>query len=250
MRSLVVVAVLCGLPLASACLPGDRDAATIEDPAEPGGAPGGALEACAVDADCALAASSCCGCPEFAVSLADPAYQACAGVPCPDAGGACPANVRAACAAGACVVACEPLACPASCEAGFAVDATGCLTCACAGAADLGGCTTDADCVQTRADCCGCAQGGADTAVLAGERAAFDAALACPAAPACPAVDVCDPAAAPRCLQGACSLAPAASPPPGACGRADLPACPAGQVCVVNLSPAASQDGIGVCGAL
>lgn len=214
-----------------------------EDDGAGGGAPGAGLSACLEDRDCVAAAATCCDCPEFAVNVGDPAHRACTGVTCPGQRG-CEPNVRAACDQGDCVLACVELACPVSCPSGYAIDPTGCLSCTCA-APEPGGCAADADCVQTRADCCGCAQGGQDTAVVASERASYDAMLGCPAAPACPAVDVCEPEAAPRCVQGRCELT--SGLPPGACGRADLPACPAGAVCTVNASDAASMQGVGVC---
>ncbi len=212
--------------------------------------PGGSEPAmCARDADCVLAGSHCCDCKTFAVSASDPTVKACAGVVCPGdpTGATCPQGARAACVERACEVVCEPLACDSSCEGGYATDpSTGCLSCACAGSPTLSGCMRDSDCVQTRADCCGCAAGGADTAVLASERDAFDAQLACPTAPLCPGTNTCDPAAEPRCIGGQCQLT-ASSPPPNACGRPDLPPCPAGTVCTVNTEPDANEQGVGVC---
>lgn len=221
----------------------DTSAAGDDDGAGGGSPNGPELSACVEDRDCVAAAATCCDCPAFAVNVDDPAHRACTGVSCPGPSG-CEANVRAACDQGECVLACVELACPTDCPTGYQIDPTGCLSCACA-APDPGGCALDADCVQTRADCCGCAQGGADTAVLGSERDAHDAMLGCPAAPACPDVDVCDPEAAPRCIQGRCELT--AALPPGACGREDLPACPAGDVCSVNTSAPASMQGVGVC---
>jgi hypothetical protein len=112
---------------------------------------------------------------------------------------------------------------------------------------DLGGeCDGDADCVRVRDDCCGCENGGADTAVAAGDAAAHDAALMCPASPACPGGNSCAPDLAARCVQGMCSLV-AGPLPAGACGRADLMACPEGQFCYVNASDQATMHGVGVC---
>jgi hypothetical protein len=109
-----------------------------------------------------------------------------------------------------------------------------------------GGCTADTDCARTRADCCGCQRGGFDTAVLAANRATFDASLMCSAQPFCPGVDTCT-ADVPTCVAGRCALV---SPtlPAGACGRPDLPACPAGEVCIANASDQANMHGVGVCG--
>lgn len=231
-------------PLALAACPIGRETASLgpEDGVDTGGGTNGR---CATDPDCATAAATCCECPAFAVSVGDPAHRACAGVICPPQE-TCPANVRAACDQGTCVLACVELACPLSCDAGFVMDPTGCLSCACA-APDLGGCQQDGDCVETRADCCGCQHGGMDTAVVRGTEAAFDAALGCPPSPACPSVDICEPGAAPRCVQGRCELVSGAGLPAGACGRPDLPVCPSGTVCTVNRDPLASLLGVGVC---
>ena len=104
------------------------------------------------------------------------------------------------------------------------------------------------------ADCCGCARGGADTAVPAAEADAYVMGLGCPANPGevpCPEVTTCAADVGPRCILGQCvlgdsSLGPPPLPP-GACGRADLPACPAGQACVINQDPAGNPLGVGVC---
>ena len=209
---------------------------------------GSTPQRCAIDADCATAAATCCECAAFAVNINDPAHRACTGVTCPGRG-QCPANVRAACDVGQCVLACVELTCDATCAAGYTIDPTGCLSCECAAAVPTtaGGCTLDSDCVQTRADCCGCAQGGADTAVLAATRSSYDANLGCPASPACPSINVCEPGATPQCVQGQCELA-VGGLPPGACGRPDLPACPQGELCKVNVTDQANEHGVGVCG--
>lgn len=204
---------------------------------------GGLMAACEVDTDCVPAAATCCECPTFAIAADDPRVAVCDDVACEPS---CPDNVAAACVAGSCALVCQPLACNATCAAGFAVDSNGCLSCACAPTPDAAdACTDDVDCVRTRADCCGCTGGGADTAVAAADQPAFDAGLMCPAAPQCPGVDTCDPAAAPRCVQGRCALLPDA--PAGACGRPDLPACGAGAACTVNANDQASLYGLGLC---
>lgn len=213
--------------------PGDRD--------NYGSAPLG----CAIDDDCVPAAATCCDCPAFAAHVDEPATRACTGVVCPTT--TCADNVRAACDDGTCVLACISMACPTACANGYQMDATGCLSCACAAPAS-DGCSVDTDCVETRADCCGCASGGENTAVLATEQAAFDAALGCTASPVCPGVDVCDAGAVPTCVQGRCELLATGALPPQACGRPDLPPCPAGTVCTVNVDPTATQQGVGVCG--
>ncbi|HEY4238512.1 MAG TPA: hypothetical protein VGM88_01810 [Kofleriaceae bacterium] len=204
--------------------------------------PGSAAE-CARDSECAAAAQKCCDCPSFAVSTSDPAYRACEAVQCPTQ--TCSSNVAAVCRVGACTLACVPMQCPTSCALGYATAADGCLTCDCA-AAPADACATDDDCAETRADCCGCQEGGTDTAVLASQVNGFDGALQCPADPACPGTNACIAGAVPRCIEGSCSLT-AAAPPGGACGRADLPACPAGQTCTVNTDPAADMFGVGLC---
>lgn len=208
-----------------------------------------AAQFCLEDAECVPAGPTCCACPTFAVRSTDPVARACANVACPMS--ECAEDVVARCNADhRCELACAPRACEATgaaCADGYGLDANGCLTCECAAPAP-GGCVADADCARTRADCCGCRQGGFDTAVLASERASYDAMLMCLPAPACPGIDTCT-ADAPTCVQGRCELVSAALPP-GACGRADLPACPAGTQCLVNVDDQASQHGVGVCGTL
>ncbi len=238
---LLVLVVTAGCPSRA-----DEALGVGDDDDKNGSAPEpGSSSSCTRDTDCATAAATCCECPTFAVNVDDPAHRACSGVMCPDPM-TCEGNVRAACDAGRCVLACVPMACPAACPTGYAIDpATGCLGCACS-ATNTVGCTADTDCVQTRADCCGCDQGGEDTAVLAGQRASFDASLGCSGEQACPSVDVCDASAAPRCIQGRCELV-GGDLPANACGRPDLPACPAGTTCTINASDQANQYGVGVC---
>ncbi len=203
----------------------------------------GAGPECTLDADCVLVAASCCECPTFAVALADPAHRGCASIGCPAM--SCPNDVHAICEAGTCALACAPLACTLSCAEGYAIDpATGCLSCACA-ESPAAACASDADCVRTRADCCGCARGGQDTAVPASEQGAFDASLGCPDVPSCPLADTCAADLAPRCLAGACQLLPPV--PAGACGRTDLAGCPIGEQCTINVDGEATSDGVGVC---
>ena len=60
--------------------------------------------------------------------------------------------MTAVCDHGGCAVACGAISCPLDCPSGFAVDATGCLVCACAAPEDDDGeapaaCSVDADCV-------------------------------------------------------------------------------------------------------
>ena len=200
---------------------------------------GGITSECSRDADCALAAAKCCDCPTFAVPLTDPAHTACETVSCPAS--SCPANTRAACDAGQCVLQCAPLACTLSCAGGYAIDPTGCLECTCATPPQQVQCAADTDCVRTRADCCGCTRGGEDTAVAAADQAGFDASLGCPADPACPGGDTCAAGTEPRCIEGRCELA--MPTPANACTGA----CPSGQSCVINADPSATMQGLGVC---
>lgn len=204
---------------------------------------GGGASVCELDADCVLAATSCCECPTFAVAISDPAHDGCNGIACPGPY-TCPNSVRAVCDAGTCALACAPQACNLVCADGYAIDRAGCAACACANVTDRA-CLADSDCTRTRADCCGCARGGEDTAVPADDAAAFDAALGCPADPTCPAANTCAPDLAPRCIEGACQLVPPL--PAGACGRSDLPGCPIGQLCTIDVDGDATAYGVGVC---
>jgi hypothetical protein len=199
---------------------------------------------CLIDQDCAAVGAKCCDCPTYAVPTTDPADVACNDVVCNPAP-TCPGNVHAACDTGRCVLACTSMVCPASCPQGYALDADGCLTCACAPLPAAPQCGSDPDCVETRADCCGCALGGSDTAVPASQQATFDLGLNCPSSPACPDVNTCEPGYGARCIEGGCVLTTAT--PSGACGRDDLAACPSGQVCTINVNHAASMQGLGVC---
>jgi hypothetical protein len=204
---------------------------------------------CGSDMDCVAVAPTCCECPTYATSVDDPVFLACSTVDCPPppTDSACPLASAVCSAEGICELrTCLPIQCPSDCPAGYATDANGCLTCQCAGA-PANGCMVDGDCVETRADCCGCALGGTDTAVLERDQAAFDAALNCPAAPTCPGVNVCDPNLAPRCVSGGCVLTNNAPLPANACGRPDLPPCPEGTHCTVNASDPANMQGVGTC---
>ncbi len=205
----------------------------------------GAPPACQIAADCIAAGPKCCDCPTHAVPVTDPAQMACENVDCPTP--TCGSPMEAACITGQCELVCSPVACTldATCADGFATDANGCLTCECA-APPASQCTVDEDCARVRDDCCGCELGGADTAIPASEAAAHDAALMCPANPSCPGVDTCAPDLAARCVAGTCTLVSGALPA-DACGRPDLAACPAGEVCTVNADAAASMQGVGVC---
>jgi len=240
-RSLVVIA----LVLAAGCFQ-DRLASYGADPAPDDDSPLPGQAPCMRDSDCVLAAATCCECPAFAVSKFDPKHQACMGVECPDR--ECAENVTAICSEElSCELACAPAECAITdCPEGYIIDdPTGCLSCACAMPSQLA-CLQDSDCVQTRADCCGCANGGKDTAVPASEQAAYDEMLQCEAEPQCPGVNSCEAGAAPQCVQGSCELL-VGGLPPNACGRPDLMACKNGEVCVVNVNDQANMHGVGVC---
>jgi hypothetical protein len=207
----------------------------------PGQGSGAPLE-CTIDDDCEAVGLKCCDCPTYAIPSTDLAPKACTAVMCPSM--TCPDNVRAACDAGLCVLACAPLACSLTCADGYVIDANGCAECQCAAVAD-GGCSHDSDCVRTRADCCGCAGGGVDTAMPVAEQASYDASLMCPPDPACSGTDTCAADLAPACVEGSCNLV---SPlPSNACGRPDLPTCPPGQTCTLNSGDVATTHGVGVC---
>jgi hypothetical protein len=107
-------------------------------------------------------------------------------------------------------------------------------------------CTKDLDCVESRADCCGCERGGNNTAVPATSRASYDAALGCTGNESCPEVSTCVVEETPQCAQGKCKLI-AGPLPADACGRPDLAPCGDGKVCTVNASDPASKHGVGVC---
>jgi Antistasin family len=235
---------LCGCPSPSA----ERGLAAEDNGGGAGsGSAGGIQSTCVVAEDCILAAARCCDCPTYAVPANDPAQDACLDVECVPV--ACGSPLVAACEAGRCVAACAPVACDAAiaCPDGFATDENGCLTCTCAGVADVGGeCTFDTDCARVRDDCCGCDNGGADTAVPEGQITAHDAGLMCPSDPVCPGGNSCMADLAARCIQGTCSLV-AGPLPAGACGRDDLPPCPVGEACYVNANDGATMQGVGVC---
>lgn len=202
---------------------------------------------CQLDVDCIVAAPKCCDCPTHAVPATDPAQNACLNVDC--APMSCGSPMQAACTDGHCTLECAPVACDANiaCPNGFATDANGCLTCECAGAADLGGeCVADPDCARVREDCCGCENGGFDTAVPASQAASHDAALNCPTDPTCPGGSTCALDLAARCVQGTCSLV-SGPLPVNSCGRTGLPACVGGEACYVNASDQATMHGVGVC---
>lgn len=235
---IVVVAILLAV---AGCPSYERDAlGTQGDDSAGEGAPG----ECSIAADCAPAGATCCDCPTHAVPITDPSARACSKVDCPPQ--SCGSPMQAECDQGKCVLACSPVACPElGCGEGFRTDENGCLVCECSGLSPME-CSLDTDCARVRDDCCGCSMGGEDTAVPTTQITAHEAQLGCPPNPSCPGGDTCAPDLAARCVQGACTLVSGVLPS-NACGRADLPPCPAGEACVVNANEAATMQGVGVC---
>lgn len=238
MRTLVCIVaavLLAGCPSVSSELP-----TAVADEMDGGGSGAHAPTIrCTADEECVAVGATCCACPSFATHVEELGAAACNDVDCPTQD-ACPANTRAACQDGACVLACAPLSCSNTCDAGYARDANGCLTCECATPAS--DCSANDQCVQIAADCCGCTRGGADTAVRAGTEGAYRDMLGCQSDAQCPGVDACQPGDAPACVQGTCALVQPL--PTGACGRPDLPACAS---CTVNSNDQADMHGVGVC---
>lgn len=239
------LAVLATLVLLAGCPAQLEDrAASGEDGAGDGAGGGASPSECSVDTDCVPAGPKCCDCPTHAVPASDPAQRACGEVDCPAP--MCGSPMEAACDSGRCVLECSPVACDAaSCAYGFVTDGNGCLTCECA-APSMAECGVDTDCTRVHEDCCGCAMGGEDTAILTSLASSYETGLNCPANPSCPGGDTCAPDLAARCIQGDCALVSGALPA-GACGRADLAACPMSQVCTVNADEQATMYGVGIC---
>lgn len=242
MRVLVLLIAICAVGCDSTL---ETDALTGDDNGGDGAGGGaGAPAECRVAADCIAEGPSCCACPTHAVPTSDPTARACAEVQCPPK--SCGSPLEASCNAGHCELVCSPVACDVSCANGFVTDGNGCLTCECAPAPAPGECGVDTDCARVKDDCCGCALGGKDTAIPAGDVAQHDAALDCSANPTCPGGDVCAMDLAARCVQGECALVSGALPA-NACGRADLAACPMGGPCTVNANDQATMYGVGIC---
>ncbi len=245
-----------------ACTFSSDESAGLADPNDNGG--GASIAECELDTDCAPAASSCCECPTFALSVDSRYGDSCEDVDC-QAPTACP-DTRAVCGQGSCILECRPFlasACEQSCNAGYAADELGCLTCECKVVTDpaVGECAVNDDCAKVASDCCGCARGGAEAAVPVSQVVDFAGGLGCDGSAVCPEVDVCNPDLTAQCLAGTCQLAavrdsPTGPGPPDAtpdgdtlCGTSELPPCPSGQVCVLN-DPAAEDAtglGLGVC---
>lgn len=241
MKSLLAIVLLV-----TACVGGvsANEASDDDNSPDPGQAP--PFSTCFDSSQCVPAAATCCECPTFATNTDDPKVRVCEDVECPAT--SCAETVEASCnlATNECELSCRPMQCDLTCADGFAIEANGCLSCACAGppmTADA--CTVDTDCARTRGDCCGCENGGIDTAVPEALLGSFDGGLMCPADPACPGVNTCSSAEAPRCVQGQCALLP--DEPGNACGRPELPACAPNEVCTVNASDQANLYGVGLC---
>lgn len=239
------VALLC-LALLAGC-PGsfEADLNAAGDDGSGSGSGAGLSPECSQASDCTPEGPKCCDCPTHAVPVSDPSAGACSDVDCQTP--SCGSPMQAACDAGHCVLECAPVACAADlqCPDGLATDANGCLTCECAVPVS-NDCSLDTDCARVRADCCGCENGGNDTAVPTNQVAAYDAQLMCPTNPSCVPGNTCSPDLAPRCVQGGCALVEGVLPV-NACGRTDLPVCAAGEACTVNANDQATMLGVGVC---
>ena len=240
MRSLLPLLLVV---FAGGCPQAHTDAANVGDDGTP---PDPNTKAfCIDDEDCELAGRTCCECPTFALSAGDPKLDACSDVMCPPPQSTC-SRIHPVCSASnQCVVACEAIEVTKTCASGFATDPAGCLVDACA-SLPAPTCMLDDDCVETRADCCGCERGGNNTAVPANMRESYDAQLGCTGGEQCPEADTCVVGETPQCAQGSCKLI-AGPIPADACGRPDLPACDAGKLCTVNASDPANKHGVGVC---
>jgi hypothetical protein len=238
MRSLMPLLLI----LLGGCPQAHTDASNLGDdggPMEPG-----TKSSCVDDEDCELAGRTCCECPTFSLGAGDPKVDACDSVMCPPPQSTC-SMIRAVCVKNQCAVACEPVAVTKTCVDGFAADAAGCLIDECA-VVNAPACGGDGDCVETRADCCGCERGGSNTAVPVGVRASYDQELGCTGGESCPNVDTCVVDESPQCAQGTCKMI-AGEVPADACGRPDLAPCANGAVCTVNANDPADKHGVGVC---
>jgi hypothetical protein len=235
--------VLAYLVVAAACSTNAADALYNGDDGGGSGGEGGPPGECQLDSQCYPAAARCCDCPTYAMPESA-GIDLCAGVTCPMPGPVCSTSVHVACVNEMCQLACDVTECDLECPDGFATDASGCVACACYQVASRE-CMLSTECAETPADCCGCALGGTDTAVVASDVDNYEASLDCPPNPECPGVSTCQADLSPQCVQGACALQPAL--PENACGRPDLPLCGMGMVCAVNSDPLASAQGVGVC---
>lgn len=235
------------LILATGCPGALQDRAASEDDeggnGSGSGGQGGLAAECNEARDCVAAGPKCCDCPTHAVPVFDPAQMACDNVDCPPPSN-CGSPMEAACVSGKCELVCSPVPAVMSCGDGFATDDNGCLVDGCA-VASAGECSNDSQCARVNADCCGCEMGGNDTSVPSSQVNAWEAMLMCTTNPSCPGVNTCEAGLAPYCVSGECVLA--GPLPANACGRADLPPCPANEACTLNANEQATQQGVGVC---
>ncbi|MBL4633154.1 MAG: hypothetical protein JKY56_04735 [Kofleriaceae bacterium] len=232
----------------------DDDPNDSPEPGDGGGGGGGGAPVqanCELPSACVLAASTCCECPSFAVPSSDGFVDSCEDVDC-EASEICPAVV-ASCDGNQCQVACAAVATEAQCEFGFVRDSAGCLLDECVSGFSLIACEQASDCQQIPSDCCGCARGGRDQAVLASDAAAVAKGLACTGQESCPEIDVCDSTESPQCVAGACVLTTSDTTdiPPSVtlCGTLALGPCSDGFTCLLNYAAeeTASALGVGVC---
>jgi len=256
-RRFCALLALCAVA-AAGCFGQSSDATGLDGVNDPGLPP-----ECSVNDDCVAAGPSCCEAWTHAVPRSSGWEQA-----CEDVSSQCDPveqpGAEAMCASGSCVLQCLPVVCDQTFENGYATDSLGCLKCEGAGSAPpaVAECQADADCIRVPADCCGCENGGDDTAVASSSVDGYLGGLGCDPSPSCPGVNVCQAGLTPRCLNNTCVLLaePNMDTPPDAgpntpvggvtyCGSADLPPCPTGQVCVLNAPGAqdANQAGLGVC---
>jgi hypothetical protein len=222
---------------------------------EPGGAP--TANACTLADECVAVSSICCECPTFAVPADSPFADACDQVDC-ETPNDCP-QVEAACVESQCQLICSTVEATMSCANGFERDTFGCLIDACrADPGDFFSCEQDEDCTEAQADCCGCELGGISTAVAIDFLDQYIESLGCEPDPQCPDINSCDASLVPRCVAQTCTLGPpdeggddgdGGGEPGNFCGTPDLPACPEGQVCVLNHPDAtdATMMGVGSC---
>lgn len=196
---------------------------------------------CALDSDCALAASSCCRCPTFATltGAGDCDSVECAPADC--------APAEAFCDRGQCRLRCAEVVATQDCASGFEVDEAGCTIDRCAAETSTSECAIDDDCVRAPADCCGCEQGGRDTAVPAGALDAHLEGLDCADGSLCPQIDACEPDSEVRCLGGICRLVSGSGldVPTSVCGAPEAGGCATDEICVLNAPEA--PPGAGIC---
>jgi len=257
MKSPVRIAATVLVVMWAGCFGSQSETASLDGADDPSAPP-----ECFVNTDCVPAGPSCCDSWTHSVPGSTNWEQSCEDVNCPN--NAVQPNAGAVCESGSCVLQCSPVVCDQTFTSGYASDSFGCLICESAGETtppSRAECVADTDCVRIAADCCGCANGGTDTAVAASDLDDYLGGLGCKSSPSCPGVDVCQADLAPRCLNNACALlpspAPDLSPDAGTgvtggttfCGSADLPPCAEGQVCVLNAPGAddASMNGLGIC---